>query len=202
MNTPSALPTMNRIILIALTVFMFAAPNFAHAMVAPAFRSSSVPDSASPTTTVESGAPAPVIKAAEFRIPVGKTGKFISLQELSSITTADFEKLSGKKMGWLRRVEFRLAQKKVRRSINSDGTVNNATLAKMAGGFYDDDKSFHFGGFALGFFLGLIGVLIAYIINDDNHPRRVRWAWYGFGIFVSILLIVTIAAAAGSSRPN
>jgi len=74
--------------------------------------------------------------------------------------------------------------------------VSNKKLAKLAPGYYDEDKSFHFGGFALGFFLGLIGILIAYIINDDNHSRRVRWAWYGFGIYVVILLIA-IAATAG-----
>ena len=40
-----------------------------------------------------------------------------------------------------------------------------------------------------------IGVLIAYIINDDNHHRRVKWAWVGFGIFVAVLLLVSALAA-------
>ena len=140
-------------------------------------------------------APAPLVKATSIRIPIGSTGKFINLQELATIKTAEFETLNGRKMSWLRRMEFKLAQKKIRRSINEDGTVNNERLAKMAGGYYDDDNSFHFGGFALGFFLGLIGVLIAYIINDDNHHRRVKWAWIGFGIFVTVLLLVTALAA-------
>ena len=139
--------------------------------------------------------PAPLVKASTIRIPIGSTGKFINLQDLATIKTADFEALSGRKMSWLRRMEFKLAQKKIRRSINADGTVNDKKLAKMAGGYYDDDNSFHFGGFALGFFLGLLGVIIAYIINDDNPHRRVKWAWVGFGIFIAVLLVVAALAA-------
>jgi hypothetical protein len=141
-------------------------------------------------------APAPLVKASAIRIPIGSTGKFINLQELSTIKTSDFEVLSGRKMSWFRRMEFKLAQKKIRHSINADGTVNDKRLATMGGGYYDDDdNSFHIGGFALGFFLGLLGVIIAYIINDDNHHRRVRWAWFGFGIFIAVLLVVAALAA-------
>jgi len=32
----------------------------------------------------------------------------------------------------------------------------------------DGSLAFYIGGFALGFLLGLIGVLIAYLINDDK----------------------------------
>jgi hypothetical protein len=52
--------------------------------------------------------------------------------------------------------------------------------------------------FALGFLLGLIGLLIAYLINDDYKHNRVKWAWIGFGIVV-VLNIILIAAAAGAS---
>ncbi len=85
-------------------------------------------------------APAPLVKASSIRIPVGSTGKFINLQELSTIKTADFEALSGRKMSWLRRMEVKLAQKKIRRSINADGTVNDKRLATMAGGYYEIAK--------------------------------------------------------------
>jgi hypothetical protein len=168
---------MKRVFTLSLALGMSIATGFASSAVSPA-------------------PPAPLIKATEMRIPVGNTGKFINLQELSTIKVADFEKMTGKKMGLFRRMEFKLAQKQIRHSIDKDGMVSNKKLAKLAPGYYDEDKSFHFGGFALGFFLGLIGILIAYIINDDNHSRRVRWAWYGFGIYVVILLIA-IAATAG-----
>jgi hypothetical protein len=138
--------------------------------------------------------PSPVMKATDVRLPVGNTGKFSNLQELATIKVADFEKMTGKKMGLFRRMEFKLAQRDLRHSISKDGTVDSKKLARLASGYYDDDNSFHFGGFALGFFLGLIGILIAYLINDDNHHRRVKWAWIGFGIWVALLLVLVAAA--------
>jgi len=169
---------MKRVFTLSLALAIFITSGFASSAVVP-----------------KAVAPAPLVKATEVRLPVGKTGKFINLQELTTIKVADFEKLSGKKMGLFRRVEFKMAQRQMRHSINKDGTVNSKKLAMLAPGYYDDDNSFHFGGFALGFFLGLIGIIIAYIINDDNHHRRVRWAWFGFGIWIAILLIAVAAAA-------
>jgi hypothetical protein len=133
------------------------------------------------------------LKASDVRIPIGKTGKTVSLLELSNMKVDDLEHLTGQKMGWLKRVEFKLALRKLRHSIKPDGTIDNKSLARLRGGYYDDDGSFHIGGFALGFFVGLIGVLIAYLINDDNHHRRVKWAWIGFGCFVVLYLLLVIA---------
>jgi hypothetical protein len=111
-----------------------------------------------PTSTTSSSttipAPAPAMKASEVRIPVGNTGKFVTLQELATINIADLEKLTGKKMGLLHRLEFKLAQKKLRRSINADGTINNRKLAMLAQKDMDGTTGFHLGGFALGFLLG------------------------------------------------
>ncbi len=41
--------------------------------------------------------------------------------------------------------------------------------------------------------MGLIGVLIAYLINDDNKSNRVKWAWIGFGAFVVIYLVILLS---------
>ena len=51
---------------------------------------------------------------------------------------------------------------------------------------------FHIGGFALGFLLGLIGVLIAYLINDDKKKERVKWSWIGCLVLVVILLLASL----------
>jgi len=133
------------------------------------------------------------LKASDIRIPIGKTGKTVSLLELSNMKVDDLEHLAGQKMGWLKRMEFKLALRKLRHSIKPDGTIDKKSLARLSGGYYDDDGSFHLGGFALGFFVGLIGVLIAYLINDDYHHRRVKWAWIGFGCFMVLYLILVIA---------
>jgi hypothetical protein len=178
---------MKRVFTLSLGIVLAITTSFATSL--------SIPVSTVAVTSSPAPEAAAAVKATDMRIPIGSTGKFINLQDLSTIKVADFEQLTGKKMGLLRRMEFKMAQRNIRHSINNDGTVNNKRLAKMAKGYGEDDGSFHFGGFALGFFLGLIGVLIAYLINDDLHHRRVKWAWLGFAIYVGVLLIVIAASA-------
>jgi hypothetical protein len=132
------------------------------------------------------------LKASEVFIPLGNTGQKISLQELSTIRMKDLQTLTGKKISFAEKVSFTIAQRKMRNSISYDGTIENGKLKKLfqkRGG----ETGFHLGGFALGFFIGLIGVLIAYLINDDYKHNRVKWAWIGFGIGVVISLVISLA---------
>ncbi len=127
-------------------------------------------------------------KASEIMIPVGQSGKTISLMQLATIKQSDLEELTGRKMNAPERFAFRSAQRKINRGINSQGEITSKKMKKM---FYaDGETGFHIGGFALGFLVGLIGVLIAYLINDDKKKNRVKWAWIGFGAFLAIYLIV------------
>tara|TARA_B110000977_G_scaffold77886_1_gene104891 strand:- start:12 stop:371 length:360 start_codon:yes stop_codon:yes gene_type:complete len=49
---------------------------------------------------------------------------------------------------------------------------------------------FHLGGFIAGFFLGLTGVGLVYLLNKDPDARRS--AWYGLGvIFVLFLILIS-----------
>ncbi|MCX6318869.1 MAG: hypothetical protein NTW29_16440 [Bacteroidetes bacterium] len=137
----------------------------------------------------------PVLRADKMFFPVGKTGKTISLLTLSRISVKEFQALTGQKMNFFDKMSFKIAQKKVRDNIDRDGTINNkkiekAMLKKRKGG----ESGFHFGGFALGFFLGLIGVLIAYLLNDDYKRNRVKWSWIGLAasVVLSIILIVAV----------
>ncbi len=159
---------MKKIILL-LTVFCFIGSSFA------AF-------------TLE--APAP--KAGEVYIVVGKNGEKISLLDLSRVKIKDLQELTGKKMKLSDRIGFTLAQKKLRESINHDGTFNQKKIQKFFKKAGDGSSGFHIGGFALGFLLGLIGVLIAYLIKDDKKSNRVKWAWIGLGIVVVIVILASI----------
>jgi hypothetical protein len=147
--------------------------------------------------SVENTKPAtemPVMNANEIMLPLGNTGKSISLLALSEISVKDFETISGKKLSFFDKINFKLGQKKLRNKIEADGTIKSKVLKKLAAKMpVDGESGFHAGGFALGFLLGLIGLLIAYLINDDKKSNRVKWAWIGFGAYVVIVLILIAA---------
>jgi hypothetical protein len=136
--------------------------------------------------------PVPPKKANEVFIPVGKEGKKISLLTLSQINIAEFEQQSGYDMKLMDKVTFKLAQRELRKTINPDGSFNNNKVHKFMKRF-GGETGFHVGGFALGFLLGLIGILIAYLINDDYKSNRRKWAWIGWGVFVVIYLAFVLA---------
>ena len=132
-------------------------------------------------------------KASDVFIPIGSTGMKISLLDLSKIGVKDFEKLSGRHLNFFDKIGFKMAQRKLRKSINADGTIDNKKLNKFLEQG-DHSTGFHLGGFALGFFLGLIGVLLAYVVwDDENKKNRIKWAWIGFGIAFVLYLILIIA---------
>ena len=134
----------------------------------------------------------PAKNANEIFVPVGNGGQKISLMDLSQISMKEFETIAGKKLKLVDKVALKLAQRDLRKSINEDGTINSKRLEKSLKKFADGESGFHIGGFALGFLLGLIGVLIAYLIKDDKKSNRVKWAWLGLAAWVVILLIALV----------
>lgn len=136
----------------------------------------------------------PALNANNVMLPVGNTGKKISLMDLSRISIKDFETITGKRLKLIDKIGFKLGQKKLRTAIQPDGTIKSKAIKKYANKMAaDGETGFHLGGFALGFFVGLIGVLIAYLINDDYKRNRVKWAWIGWGIFVVLYVILLVA---------
>jgi hypothetical protein len=135
----------------------------------------------------------PALNANEIYLPVGKSGQKISLMELSKISLKDFETLTNRKMKFFDRLAFKSGQKKLNKGISEDGTIKKKKLQKFVNKFYGGETGFHAGGFFLGFLLGAIGLIIAYVINDDYKRNRVKWAWIGFGIAVVINIILIVA---------
>ncbi|SRR5258705_11043824 len=129
--------------------------------------------------------------ANEIFLTFGKIEKKISWAELSKISLKGFETFTNRKMNFFERIVFKLKQKKLRKSIGEDGAIKEKRLKKFLTRFNNDETSrFHAGGFVLGFLVGVPGVLIAYIIKDDNQRKRIKWSWIGFAtraVIASIL---------------
>lgn len=134
----------------------------------------------------------PPLKASEVFVPIGKSGERISLLDLSRLKIKEYQELTGKKMKLVDKIAFKAAQKQLRNSINYDGTFNSKKIEKFMKKRSLAGEGFQAGGFFLGFLLGLIGVLIAYLINDDQKSNRVKWAWIGLAAWVVILLIALV----------
>lgn len=128
------------------------------------------------------------MNANNIMMPLAFTGKTISLNEFSKLTPGKYHELTGIKMGFFERIAFKKATKHLRNSIDENGNIKStkvtkALMANDVGGFFSD---FHIGGFALGLFLGPIGVLIAYLLSSGPVKSRRKWAWIGL-IFCLLL---------------
>jgi hypothetical protein len=129
------------------------------------------------------------INASKVFVPVGKTGHMISLMDLSQISVKEFEELSGEKMKFFDKIKFKAGQHELRKNINEDGSFNSKKLENY---FAASQKGLLTGGIswaglALGIFLSLIGVLIAYLIaGKDGNKSMIKWAWIGAIISVII----------------
>ncbi len=132
------------------------------------------------------------IRADQVLIPINKQGQVVSLADLAVMKVKDYEQLTGRHLNLVQHFAFRAVQHKLQNSINPDGTLNNKRFQKFFHGKVDELSGFHLGGFALGFLLGLIGVLIAYLINDGKKHQRVKWAWIGLIAWVAIVLIFAL----------
>jgi hypothetical protein len=128
----------------------------------------------------------PPLRADEVYLPVGNTGHLISLMDLSMISVKDFEALSGKKMKFSDKVNFKLGQRELKKSINPDGTFNRKSIEKYLAKPVGPGGGFSLAGLLLGLFLSLIGVLIAYVIAGADNRSRVTWAWIGAAISLVI----------------
>jgi len=97
------------------------------------------------------------------------------MEMVSKMSVKDYEVLTGKKMNFAERFAFKITKKRFEKKL---------AMAE------DLSSGFNIGGFALGFFLGLIGVLIAYIFIKDANLRK--WSWIGLGVVVAIAIIAAI----------
>jgi len=113
----------------------------------------------------------------------------ISAGVFVELSSKDFSKVVGRKLNFKERIALGLVQKKFKAEIKAghltaDTVINLNQLA--------DEKmpQFNIGGFLLGFFLGLIGVALAYIFSNDKGFRRN--SWYGLGAWLILVVIAVM----------
>lgn len=103
-----------------------------------------------------------------------------------SLTPAKVQEMTGTKMTLGQKVSLKMTQLEGKKQLKKGKTVNMADMGKKAEG------GINFLWLLLGFLLGIIGVLIAYLTREGSDDNRVKSAWIGFGISAVITILFYI----------
>jgi len=128
----------------------------------------------------------------EAIIPLPGTKKLITVEEYLKLSPRAVKELTGKKMNIVQRIDFALNKHFLRRMMRQDGSLE---AFQMRGRGFLGKWQWHWGGFALGFFLSLLGPIIALFFNDDYKWDRF-WTALHTALWVWLILIIIAAAAA------
>ena len=107
----------------------------------------------------------------------------MNLQDFLNMSAKEIGKKRGKKLKFKERIALGLAKRKIKKALKKGKSEEEIKEMLASGG-----GDFHVGGFLLGFLLGLIGVLIAYIAVKDG----IKWAWIGLGIWVLLWIVLFV----------
>ncbi len=124
-----------------------------------------------------------------------KTGKLSTVDILSQLDTKSFlaltpakvAEMTGRKLTLNQKINLKLTQRLVKKELKKGHAVNMHEMAKRA-----DSGSFNWGAAALGFFLGLIGVLIVYLAFKNDKEAARKAAWIGFAVWVAVALLIIL----------
>ena len=102
-----------------------------------------------------------------------------------TLTPAKVKEITGKKMTLNEKIGLKLAQRHVKKELKKGHEVNMANVMSEEG-------NFNWGAAALGFFLGLIGILIVYLAfkNDKATARKSGWIGFAVGLAISIIILL------------
>jgi hypothetical protein len=101
------------------------------------------------------------------------------------LTPAKYKEITGKKMTLKEKIGLKLAQRHVKKQLKKGKEVNVAEAMRAEG-------NFNWGAAALGFFLGLIGVLIVYLAFKNDKETARKSAWIGLAVWIAVWLIIFV----------
>jgi hypothetical protein len=118
--------------------------------------------------------------------PVDPAMNAVLIQQFLKLTPQKYYELTGKKMKLSQKISLKLAQWKIKRMLKKGKTVDLVAMTTKKG---IETSDFNIAGFLLGFFLSLIGVLIAYLLGDE---AIIKWAWLGAGLSAILWLLFVV----------
>jgi|SRR5688572_14233490 len=121
-------------------------------------------------------------KKDDVFITLPGTGISLSITDYIKLKPSDFKKLKGQKLTLKELIAFKMTQKKIKKAVRKDGTVDIVELQQKP----KERFKWHWGGFFLGLFLPVIGIVISLFIKDDEKRNKMTSA------SISTLAVMTV----------
>jgi hypothetical protein len=128
--------------------------------------------------------------ARDFMVNLPGTSIRISPEDYLTFSPAEYKTVTGKKMKLTERFKMNMSQRMLKKFIRKDGSINMAKAKKY--GFFSQYQ-WHWGGFALGFFFSVFGVIATLFFQDEYKWDRF---WTAVRTATAVLLLATAIAAA------
>jgi hypothetical protein len=116
---------------------------------------------------------------------------FLSLESLLKMNGRELSERLGEKISLKERIVFRIIQYKLGVQLK-ENLLNPSSMINLEKVMENGKEKFHFGGFLLGFFLGLLGVIIAYTAKREKAFIQSVWFGWGFLIFAGVCLYLIL----------
>lgn len=144
-------------------------------------------------TSVSYAATVPVNKdpqTRDFMVSLPGTTLRISLENYLTLSPAEYKAITGKKMKWTERFKMKFSQRAMKKFVRKDGSINMEKAKRY--GFWGRWE-WHWGGFALGFFFSVFGVIATLFFRDEYKWDRF---WTALRTATAVILLATAIAAA------
>ena len=130
----------------------------------------------------------PFSEPSNIYLTLPQTSTNLSVSEFLKFKPSDYKKLTGKRLTLKESIVLKIVQKRIKKSLKKDGTIDTLTFNK-------DKRPFkwHWGGFFLSLLLPFVGLLIAGLIKkDDKKWDRINSAAIGTAIISLVIIILVL----------